>query len=174
MKLRALWISVLLLWIRASPLYAPNVLHPAYHPATFTWSQRYRIQPRLAELILVAADRHHIPYSIAMRLVRRESTFRPKARGRAGEIGLTQVLPSTAEDMMPGVTQEQLFNPHINVEVGFRYLEWIRQRYPTDWRKTLTAYNQGLTTVRKGLTTSPYSKDILRGDYGNQMATGQH
>lgn len=71
-------------------------------------------------------------YGIDSRLVKaviyQESRFNPGRKGKAGEIGLMQLLPRGAvadwaritKNKMP--SEQQLFNPEFNIEIGCWYL----------------------------------------------------
>jgi len=59
--------------------------------------------------------------TLALELVLRESDFRPRAVGKQGEIGLTQIKLGTARGLGFRGTREQLFEPRTNLRLGFRY-----------------------------------------------------
>jgi Transglycosylase SLT domain len=58
---------------------------------------------------------------LAVALAYRESGFNPEAVGGAGEIGLMQVKPSTAE--MLGFSADDLKDPAKNIDIGLTYLK---------------------------------------------------
>jgi hypothetical protein len=109
-------------------------------------------QPFAAE-IAAASRETGIPESILRAKIQQESSFNPEATGRAGEIGLSQVMPSTARD--PGfgvdpVDPATLRDPANNIMFGARYLAGRgRAAGVTDWNdpkqaaRGLTAYNGG-------------------------------
>jgi soluble lytic murein transglycosylase-like protein len=128
-----------------SPMYAP-ALPAAARAVTreaYTQARTYAISPALSQAILSAAVAEHIPVGIAYRLVRKESGFRVRALGRAGEIGLLQVKLSTAQLFDSTMTARRLFQPHTNLRVGFRYAARMHRRYGGDWTRALTAFNRG-------------------------------
>jgi hypothetical protein len=94
-----------------------------------------------------------IPAPILMAKARQESNFNPGAIGGAGEIGVTQILPSTARDPgfgMQGVDPSALRDPKTNIMFGAQYLAArARAAGVKDWNdpqqvaKALTAYNGG-------------------------------
>lgn len=93
--------------------------------------------------------------------MRRESDFNPAARGKAGEIGLMQTKPDTANDM--GVAT--LDDPANQVKAGVKYYAWLKKRYNGDDTQALTAYNFGIGNLEKGYpvpeTTKKYVASIL-------------
>lgn len=111
-----------------------------------SYAERFGIHWRLSERIHDAAVRAGIEVDLAYRLVRVESSFNGRAVGPAGSIGFTQVQPRTARWLDPGVTVEDLFETDRNLELGFRYLRMLIDRY-RDTRLALLAYNRGPGTV---------------------------
>jgi hypothetical protein len=107
----------------------------------------------LAPIFDEASKATGIPAPILMAKVRQESNFNPGAIGKAGEVGLTQVLPSTARDPgfgMQGVDPSALRDPKTNIMFGAQYLAArARAAGVKDWNdpqqvaKALTAYNGG-------------------------------
>ena len=63
-----------------------------------------------------------------------------------GSIGYTQVQPNTARWLDPSVTRDDLFETETNLQLGFRYLRMLMDRY-RDTRVALLAYNRGPGTV---------------------------
>jgi soluble lytic murein transglycosylase-like protein len=85
----------------------------------------------------------HLVYS----LVWRESRFCPDALGAKGEIGLGQVMPSTARFL--GIPPQYLWDPDWNLYATAKYLRYLYDRY-RDWEKALAAYNAGPGRVDRG------------------------
>lgn len=132
------------------------------------FADEFRIPLSLAHEIHVAALEHGIDPSLAFRLVRAESRFRPRAVSPVGAVGLTQLMPSTARWLAPETRLAQLFDPRVNLEVGFRYLRMLLDEYG-DAQLALTAYNRGPGTVnrllRRGLDPdNGYTEFVLTGD----------
>lgn len=94
-----------------------------------------------------------IPVDLLVAQARQESNWNPAAVGRAGEIGVTQVMPSTARQPgfgVAGVDPETLRDPRNNILFGARYLAGRgRAAGVTDWNdpaqvdRALAAYNGG-------------------------------
>jgi len=110
------------------------------------FSTRYRIGWELSARIYDAAVKAGIEPDLAYRLVRVESSFRRRAVGPVGSIGYTQVQPNTARWLDPTVTRDDLFETETNLQLGFRYLRMLIDRYG-DTRIALLAYNRGPGTV---------------------------
>jgi soluble lytic murein transglycosylase-like protein len=106
-------------------------------------AQAHRIPADLAESIYDIAVAEGVDPALAFSLVRVESGFTGRAISSAGAVGLTQVMPSTAFWLQPGVTYNELFEPHTNLRLGFRYLRLMLQQYNGDLHLALLAYNRG-------------------------------
>ena len=109
-----------------------------------------------------AQEREVDPYLI-LALIRQESLFDPRARSPATALGLMQLLPSTAARVarqigMPPPSNEQLFQPEINLVLGTHYLKDLLQRYSNNWFKAIAAYNAGESAVDR------WEKELLTDD----------
>jgi soluble lytic murein transglycosylase-like protein len=130
--------------LAAAPAKAPPPSPEArFKPEAVAFAARYRIAPALAHEIIRAARDEHMPVHIAFRLVRRESGFRVRAVGRAGEIGLTQIKPATARLLVRRITAAALYHPGVNLHLGFRYAVAITRRHHGDWYRGLAGYHIG-------------------------------
>ena len=75
-----------------------------------------------------------------------ESRGNPSVVGNSGEIGLMQIMPTTAQ-MFGVYDKNALFNPEINIKVGSNYLRYQLNRYNGNIQDAVAAYNAG--TARK-------------------------
>lgn len=114
-------------------------------------AQGYTVPAQLAEQIYEAAVRHEIDPSLAFGLVRTESEFKDYATSRVGAIGLTQLMVPTARWFKRDATVADLRDSETNLEIGFRYLNELIDRYEGDVSLALTAYNRGTGTVDRVL-----------------------
>jgi len=130
-------------------------------PVAVAWGLRFHIDPELAGKIVRAAGRNGLDTGLAFRLVQQESRFRVNALGDAGEIGLTQIKPSTAGDLRPGVTIDQLYEPGLNLDLGFAYLAQLRTRYHGDMWRAATAYNHGMAIADTLHGRTDYAMELL-------------
>jgi hypothetical protein len=106
------------------------------------FAERFRIPADLADDIYWAAVKERIDPQLAFRLVRAESSFKPSAVSPVGAVGLTQVMPATANWLFPGTRRDDLMVPRFNLRVGFRYLRHLLDTYD-DPHLALLAYNRG-------------------------------
>jgi soluble lytic murein transglycosylase-like protein len=130
---------------------ASGVPTPAQREATIQRNMskhaEFRITRSLAEQIHDAAVDQGIDPNVAFGLVRAESGFRNQATSPVGAVGLTQLMPRTAAWMQPGVTRADLRNPETNLSIGFKYLNYLLDKYSGDEDLALLAYNRGPGTV---------------------------
>ncbi len=104
------------------------------------------------------ADVNNIDERLLMAMAQKESTFRTDAvGGSGGPVGILQILPSTAK--MYGIERSQLFDPHVNIEFGARYIG-EKLNYYDNKTIALTAYNQGGTAVSRGSYNTRYAGRI--------------
>jgi len=98
-----------------------------------------------------AQDRDLDPY-LVLGLIRQESLFDTRARSPATALGLMQLIPPTATRIakqlgLPAPSQDNLFEPEVNVTLGTQYLKDLLQRYSNNWYKAIAAYNAGEAAV---------------------------
>ncbi len=110
----------------------------------------------------IAQERELDPYLI-LALIRQESLFDARARSPAFALGLMQLLPSTAARVagrygIPAPSNEKLFEPEVNLNLGTQYLRDLLQRYSDNWFKAVAAYNAGETAVDR------WEKEIVTDD----------
>lgn len=91
-----------------------------------------------------------IPVAVLIAQAQQESGFRADATGRAGEIGLMQIKPSTAQQPgfgVAGVDPATLRDPAANIMFGARYMAGrapgTNWNDPTQRNRALTTYNGG-------------------------------
>ena len=113
---------------------------------------------RFAAEIEEAATKHGLDSRLVRAVVYEESRFRPGAIGKAGEIGLMQIIPSRAATDWAKAHNAQcpeagvLFLPRINLEIGCWYLSDGLRRfrdYKAATELALARYNAGLTRANK-------------------------
>jgi soluble lytic murein transglycosylase-like protein len=103
-----------------------------------------------------------VPPHVLGAVLRHESGFNPEARGQAGEIGLGQILPSTAR--RPGfglnpATEEELRDPRRNVDFSASY---IAARNPNvDWSNPVAAARALATNYNAGGDPN-YAEKVIR------------
>ena len=123
-----------------------------------------------AEEIREAALQHHLPPELVRAVVFQESRFDPEVQGRAGEIGLMQILPrgAVAEwariHKCPVPDRVALENVRVNLEIGCFFLarsmrKWAK--YKGQIALALCQYNAGDRRAAKWAPPDPEDGDIL-------------
>jgi soluble lytic murein transglycosylase-like protein len=136
------------------------------------FSSRYKIAADLAGSIMDVAQAEGIDPELAFRLVKLESDFNVHATSPVGAVGLTQVMPSTARFYVKGITREKLYDPNVNLRVGFRYLRGLVNEYNGDVKLALLVYNRGPVAVAKSRAqgdspSNGYDRILTKGYRGN-------
>ncbi|ARP49959.1 hypothetical protein B6259_03090 [Ruminococcaceae bacterium CPB6] len=121
-----------------------------------------------AEYVEKEASNYHLESALIYAVIKQESNFDPKAVSSTGAIGLMQLMPDTfswlSEDDGTAssggkiYTQEDLYNPQINIHFGCKYLSILLKKYPN--RTTaLAAYNAGMGNVSGWLKNESLSSN---------------
>jgi soluble lytic murein transglycosylase-like protein len=102
-----------------------------------------------------AATPSHIPVDLVDAIISKESRYDVNARGSSGEIGLMQIMPSTARQIarkigqgsIAGLSDAQLrrylSNPTINLKFGLSYLSTCHKMAKGNIAATVGCYNAG-------------------------------
>jgi hypothetical protein len=123
-------------------------------PIAILANARENLMPAsIPQMIANAAKANGVPPALALQVAIQESSLNPKAQGKAGEIGLFQLMPSTAVAL--GVTDPM--DPAQNAAGGTAYLAQLYAKYGS-WSTALIAYNWGEGNVDKyGASSAPAS-----------------
>ncbi|QFT31018.1 Membrane-bound lytic murein transglycosylase C precursor [Labrenzia sp. THAF82] len=113
-------------------------------------------------LIRKAAAKHGVPVKIAKAVVEVESNFNPRARGRAGEVGLMQIKPATARGIGYRGSTKALYDPATNLEWGMKYLAGAHQKAGGDLCGTILRYNAGHYAKRMNPVSRRYCSKVKR------------
>ena len=115
-------------------------------------------------IILEAARRNQIDPRLLKAVIWRESRFKPFTQGKAGEIGLMQIMPKQAVVDWAKANKRSvpfrgaLFDPELNIEIGSWYLGRAVKRwskYRECYVLALCEYNAGLTRANKWKPANP-------------------
>ena len=138
-----------------------NISYKKYFesPHSITTRQIQRIQENSIghispydDIVKKYAERHGFDWRLILAQMYQESRFDPKRKSWVGAEGLLQVMPRTAD--AHGFKGRDLSDPETGIEAGVVYLDWLRDRFPSDldvrdriWF-ALASYNAGLGHVR--------------------------
>ncbi len=125
--------------------------------------------------LLQTAEETQLDFRIILAIADKESGFKPDAVGTSGEVGLMQLLPSTAELIVkrlgttytpPARGKEgkyaslgSLADPRLNIRLGATYLRWQIDRYGFN-ETALRAYNRHPDHAREVRPRDRYAEDV--------------
>ena len=109
------------------------------------------------------AEKYDLTPALVASVINVESSFNENAKSNKNAIGLMQIKLSTANYMQElnsenTLTEQELFNPEININLGCRYLKYLIDKFK-NINTSLAAYNAGETNVRNWLNSGIYSTD---------------
>lgn len=109
----------------------------------------------IAALVDAAADKYAVPRPLARAIAWTESRGNPLAKGKAGEMGVMQLMPATAKAL--GVVDA--FDAGANIDAGVKYLAQLLSRYGE--RAGVAAYNWGPGNVSKHTDEKAWPQQVL-------------
>src|SRR4029077_1224702 len=96
----------------------------------------------IPDQITVAANAAGVPAWLALAIAQRESGVNNNAVGSRGEIGIFQLLPTTAAQLGVDPT-----DPAQNIAGGVAYIGMLLRTFSGDTQKAAAAFNCGPTCV---------------------------
>jgi len=106
------------------------------------------------------AERLGVPFALVDAVMAVESDYNPLAAGRAGEIGLMQVMPETARLMGFSGNLTALARPEINIPLGARYLAEAYRLAGGDICTTVMKYRAGHQETRFSVRSVEYCRRV--------------
>ena len=108
-----------------------------------------------------------VEYAVALAMIETESSYRPDAKGKAGDYGYFQIVEKYHKDRMKELKVSSVDDPKDNATVAIDCLAQYIERFGSV-DKALTAYNHGVTGAYRDVWTdtgeeqSEYSKKVLK------------
>ncbi len=127
-------------------------------PAGRTPAPRGRIDGIIARY----ANAYGVPVKLAHAVVRVESNYRISAKGKAGEIGLMQIKPATAELMGYRGSAAGLYDPDTNIKYAMRYLGRAHQLGGKSVCGAILKYNAGHGAKKMNKVSAAYCDKVQR------------
>ncbi|MCL1959563.1 MAG: lytic transglycosylase domain-containing protein [Spirochaetes bacterium] len=124
------------------------------------------------ELVEKHAKEIGIEAYVVFGLIRTESAFQKDVISRAGAVGLTQLMPATAQEMAGRIRRAggpdyaavkngiDLNDPETNIHIGAYYLNYLMGRFE-DTLLSLMAYNGGMNRLRRLRSASSLPVDLF-------------
>lgn len=100
------------------------------------------------QFVATHAKAHGIPAKFALAVVKVESGFKPRVRGKAGEYGLMQIKCSTARGIGFRGKCSSLLDAATNARWGMKYLGMALKRAKGDQCRAAALYNAGIHARR--------------------------
>ena len=108
------------------------------------------------------ASLNGVPLSLAHAVITVESNYRPNSLGKAGEVGLMQIKPTTAELMGYSGSTAGLFDPETNIKYGMKYLGKAQRLGGGTTCGTILKYNAGHAAKRMNPISQDYCDKVKR------------
>ncbi len=133
------------------------------------------VSHEIVKTLLEESKLNHYDPVFLLAVIKTESQFKPRAIGNAGEIGLMQIKPDTAEWIckkkgLKWKGKEFLKNPHYNIQVGSLYFKYLKNSLKSKAASYIAAYN----TRPNNLSRMPASKiqnhPYFEKVYGNYLS----
>jgi soluble lytic murein transglycosylase len=114
--------------------------------------------------LLHLSERYEVDPVFIIAIIKTESSFNPVARGSAGEIGLMQLKPDTAQWIAKKIGYKwkgpkSLENPSVNLTLGMAYFDMLRDRFDGHANKYISSYNIGPLKVSRLYASASTPKD---------------
>lgn len=118
----------------------------------------------LANLVIQESAKYELDPVFIMAVIAQESSFRPRAKGPVGEIGLMQLRPETAACVAKRIGlafhgAHTLNQPYLNLKLGIAYISQLRANFKGKANQYVSAYNMGARNVRRMIASSKTPKE---------------
>ena len=137
--------AIILVFFRLTSLTVMTVWppHVGAEPPAQAAKPRCSGAPVLCELVSKEAERVGLDPAVVDAVIKVESDYRSEAIGPFGEIGLMQVLPSTARLLGFNGNDKELADPATNIRLGATYLAAAWSLARGDLCRSLMKYRAG-------------------------------
>ena len=91
---------------------------------------------------------------LILAIIRQESLFNPHSLSPVGAMGLFQLMPATAvqilqEEGSPDLKEGQLYDEDVSIYIGTKYIKKLLEKYDNNLVFTIAAYNAGEHKIKE-------------------------
>lgn len=115
----------------------------------------YKNYLKYSTFISESSLEYNIDSLLVVSIIKAESNFNVNIVSKKGAVGLMQIMPSTAKDLVynnpkyEGFNMNDLYEPKINIDLGTNYLQYLLKVFNGNINLALSAYNAGVGNVLK-------------------------
>lgn len=106
---------------------------------------------KYSEYVEKYAEEYNMDKYMIYAIIKAESNFNENAKSSSNAIGLMQIMETTAIEtankMELEVTEEDLFKPELNINIGLKYFTYLLNQYNNNYPLAIIAYNAGIGNV---------------------------
>ena len=106
---------------------------------------------KYSEYVEKYAKEYNIDKYMVYAIIKAEINFNENAKSSSDAIGLMQIMETTAIEtarkMNLEVTEEDLFKPDLNINIGLKYFTYLLNQYDNNYPLAIIAYNAGMGNV---------------------------
>lgn len=147
----------------AEPVSAAPATQPPAQSTAETADSPSSQRTEYRKLLRDAAEKAGVPFELADAVTEVESAYNQKAVGGVGEIGLMQVLPSTARMLGFSGTLTELAHPETNIRYGVNYLATAWRLADKDICTAVMKYRAGHGETRFSHRSVDYCIRVRKG-----------
>lgn len=129
-----------------------------FHAAAVAVKPEDRFKP----IIERYASENGVSIELAHAVITVESNYKVYSLGKAGEVGLMQIKPTTAAMMGYSGSKNGLFDPETNIKYGMKYLGKAQRLGDGTTCGTILKYNAGHAAKRMNPTSKDYCAKVKR------------
>jgi len=119
-------------------------------------------EDRFKPIIERYAAENGVSIELAHAVITVESNYKVDSLGKAGEVGLMQIKPTTAAMMGYSGSTRDLFDPETNIKYGMKYLGKAQRLGDGTTCGTILKYNAGHSAKRMNATSKDYCAKVKR------------
>lgn len=126
----------------------------------------YVLPIKYKEQVLTYSKEYNVDPYLVLAVINAESKFNKDATSSKNAKGLMQVTDATAQEVneitnsTDELTEENIYDEDINIEIGCQYLASLIERYNGNYYLAICAYNAGIGNVNKWIEENKVSEKL--------------